>query len=380
MKTKLLKHNTLFIGLLLLNGCVQDQEFTLMNLDDLQDKISIEPDSSDVPEYIGYNTVTDSYSIPGVENASCDPLTGNENSSLGANNKGITGNIRLLNEKGLSNCGARKNLYSYLDEEISYKLSDFIIFMGNINVPERPFDEGFESIDRSIIEINGERLVEWFNVNLDSKMSVSSDELAGEYELAILSDDGSILTLTNEDGQEVKYIDSPQVHAPKFLCGDDEGKQHFIDFSKGKTYKMKLNYFQGPRWHIALQMYWRKKTPDHKKKSSLCGQTIWKQNINRVTDDGWQIVPPEVFNMPENGLNICANERDHLNELYLSNKPETDGFSIKIKVNGIDFPTDYSIIEEIDESNNVKYKIKLENPILLVQDVKVEIIYFTFIE
>lgn len=127
-------------------------------------------------------------------------------------------------------------------------------------------------------------------------------------------------------------------------------------------------------------MYWRKKTPDHKKKSSLCGQTIWKQNINRVTDDGWQIVPPEVFNMPENGLNICANERDHLNELYLSNKPETDGFSIKIKVNGIDFPTDYSIIEEIDESNNVKYKIKLENPILLVQDVKVEIIYFTFIE
>lgn len=321
-------------------------------------------------------------------NTICDPLGGDD--GFVDSTKGLVGNIRLLNDS--SNLSIRHRLSGYLDEALSHQVADSTIFMSNVNVPQRSFDEGFSSEEGDTLQVNGETLIEYFNVNLDSIIKIESNSqypsgaavIPGEYEIAVISDDGSKL-LINESGTvagQVPYLHADDAQAPRMVCGaqDSEGKPTYLNFAEGKSFKMTLNYFQGQRHGIALQMFWRKKGTGSSY-SAHCGSLVYPADLQtKMFDEGWSIIPPSVFNLPEQyDNNACINHIETITELEIQEDIEVKDkdFSVKIDFgnNGSVENYDGSIIVEEVDGADFKYKLKLSDSLDVDQDLKVIIEY-----
>jgi hypothetical protein len=79
------------------------------------------------------------------------------------------------------------------------------------------------------------------------KLKVPAD---GNYQFSTLSDDG---VQVNVDGRLI--IDNPNVHAPTIDCSP---QGQYVYLYKDQEVDLVVNYFQGPRFHIALQLLWRR--------------------------------------------------------------------------------------------------------------------------
>jgi hypothetical protein len=99
-----------------------------------------------------------------------------------------------------------------------------------LNVPARRFTDGFPGVSRR---------VEWFSIRYRGKLNVTS---AGTYKFRMISDDGSLLFI---DGRRV--IDNDGQHAPR----SSEGS---LKLDAG-LHDLFVNYYQGPRETIALQLF-----------------------------------------------------------------------------------------------------------------------------
>ena len=101
------------------------------------------------------------------------------------------------------------------------------IYTPYLCVPVRSFNEGFPGVtDR----------FEWFAIDYRGRFWVSQP---GEYRFSLASDDGSIL-----------YIDGRRV-----ISNDNEHpvveKQGAVNLKTG-VHRIRVSYFQGPRFHVAL--------------------------------------------------------------------------------------------------------------------------------
>lgn len=101
-----------------------------------------------------------------------------------------------------------------------------------LDVPKRDFRDGFPGIsDR----------MEWFAIRYKARFTVLDD---GKYRFRLRSDDGSILRI---DGREV--VDNDGAHPAKTRSGS-------IRLSRGE-HEIEVDYFQGPRYSVALQLWVR---------------------------------------------------------------------------------------------------------------------------
>jgi len=105
------------------------------------------------------------------------------------------------------------------------------IYTNTLDIPQRSFTDGFPGItDR----------FEWFAIKYTGTFDINKE---GEYAFRLVSDDGSRLIIDNN-----KII-------------DNDG-QHSVSSASGKAYltrgshSIEVDYFQGPRYDIALQLYW----------------------------------------------------------------------------------------------------------------------------
>jgi hypothetical protein len=97
-----------------------------------------------------------------------------------------------------------------------------------INVPNRSFEEGFPGItDR----------YEWFGIIYEGTITAP---VGGLYEFQTTSDDGSVVTIGG-----TKVVNNDGTHASKTVTGT-------IVLEKGQKYSIKIEYFQGPRYHICM--------------------------------------------------------------------------------------------------------------------------------
>jgi hypothetical protein len=127
---------------------------------------------------------------------------------------GLCGNVYLINE--------------------GYALPNFeklkpvgALYTTALNIPQRDFEEGFPGItDR----------FEWFAIDYTGRFWI---EKPGPYRFSLTSDDGSRLYI---DGEVV--INNDGLHAPLTAEG-------LVTLSEG-LHRIRLSYFQGPRFHIAL--------------------------------------------------------------------------------------------------------------------------------
>lgn len=123
-----------------------------------------------------------------------------------------------------------------------------------LKVTARRFEAGFPGL-----KAGGDKLLEWFAIRFEGALMVPRD---GEYTFRVVSDDGAKLYL---DGALV--LDNDGVHAPR---GKDSAP---LRLAAGR-HDLVVEYFQGPRYQIALELQW--KQPAQKKFDTI-GKKFFKR-------------------------------------------------------------------------------------------------------
>ncbi len=151
---------------------------------------------------------------------------------------------------GLAGCGAEPENFGtpeviddsltgqlYLLPENTSSLPDFTqlapvgtIYTTSLDIAPRDFDEGFPEVSDRF---------EWFGLKYEGVLRI---ETAGTYTFGLNSDDGSRLYIGS-----TRVVDNDFQHNQILKRGD-------IYLEAGE-YPLRLEYFQGPRYEIALQLF-----------------------------------------------------------------------------------------------------------------------------
>jgi hypothetical protein len=125
----------------------------------------------------------------------------------------------------------------YFIPQDTQKLPDFStikptasFYTQQINVAPRSFTDGFPGVDNRF---------EWFGVEYYNSLTVATE---ADYWFRIVSDDGSKFYI-----DDTLIIDDDGIHPPT----EKKGAAHLI----AGAHTMRLDYFQGPRDQIAVQLF-----------------------------------------------------------------------------------------------------------------------------
>ncbi|MDX9732382.1 MAG: hypothetical protein RBT63_11475 [Bdellovibrionales bacterium] len=128
------------------------------------------------------------------------------------------------------------------------KKSDRDLFFTHLNVPTRMFDLGFSNEAGDTVKSdNGETLIEYFALRFKSILRLAPDQKPGLYEFALLSDDGAVLKIRDEDGVYRANVDNDGDHETRLGCGGSP-----IALNADTELPVVIDYYQGPRYHISL--------------------------------------------------------------------------------------------------------------------------------
>lgn len=104
------------------------------------------------------------------------------------------------------------------------------IYTDSIDIAPRSFVEGFPGVtDR----------IEWFGIVYTGKFGIT---IPGNYKFKLVSDDGSKLWIDNK-----QVLNNDGIHPPTDV-------EESVQLSSG-THTIRVEYFQGPRDEIALQLF-----------------------------------------------------------------------------------------------------------------------------
>jgi len=227
-----------------------------------------------------------------------------------------------------SNAGLKAELFYLLPSQPRYtkvgdmiangKKSDRSLFFQSLNVPTRSFTNGFvNDLGEAMKDDAGQTLIEYFALRFKSVIRLAPDQEEGLYEFAVLSDDGSILRFRGDDGVWKANIDNDGEHPTRMGCASEP-----LLFKRDTERLMEMEYYQGPRRHIANILMMRKAPADLAKDPS-CGHASnedWfdydhngtafpstpKQYYNDLLKRGWKPLARENFSLPQEALfNPC---------------------------------------------------------------------------
>jgi len=190
-----------------------------------------------------------------------------------------------------------------------YKSTDYVqfaqkadqkIFLSDMNVPTRVFTEGFDNANGSVLKTDsGENLIEYFGLRMKTNLILNTTDLDGDYELALLSDDGTTLTLKSEVDEIL--IDNDGDHPTRMGCA-----ARTIRMRQNVMVPVEVTYYQGPRYHIANVLMWRKISGDAGQ-DPLCGHSGNNlfynpdnhseplQAVKDLESRGWKVLTPDNF-------------------------------------------------------------------------------------
>jgi hypothetical protein len=114
-----------------------------------------------------------------------------------------------------------------------------MIMMANLDIPTRAFTAGIPGVYqvRNGVE---EKLIEYFGMYCTAYIDIAA---AGKYIFKLSADDGALLYL-----DDAVVINNDGVHATQSKSSSS------LNLTKGR-HKIAVKYFQGPRYHIALQLF-----------------------------------------------------------------------------------------------------------------------------
>lgn len=129
------------------------------------------------------------------------------------------------------------------------------LFFSSLNVPTRAFSIGFPTETGTAVQDDaGNTLNEDFALSFSSVLKLAAQDQEGEYELALLSDDGANMYVRDANGVYQKVVDNDGTHPTRLGCGSR------VQMTRETELVVKLDYYQGPRYHISMIPMWRKVT------------------------------------------------------------------------------------------------------------------------
>lgn len=235
--------------------------------------------------------------------AVCDPFGGSSGSSGGP---GIIGNIYSV-----KNDTSLRTSADYISKGT---MINAYLFLSQLFVPTRPFSEGFVTTDgTSLKDSDGKTLVEYFGLDLQSLIQLDDSDAPGDYQFALLSDDGATFYLADKDGNLSPIVKNEGDHPTRLGCSNIA-----VPMTKGNKIPMRLTYYQGPRYHISLTLLWRP-YPKTQVTDPYCGKASNDFYFDSTTTPsaekaykdllarGWKPLKPTNFVLPDSlGNNKCT--------------------------------------------------------------------------
>lgn len=118
------------------------------------------------------------------------------------------------------------------------------IVVSNLDIPERKFDSGFPS---------AAELIEWFAIRFEGRLNILNNDGRGNvHQFALVADDGSRLFIDDQ-----LIIDHDKLQRSVDGNGKEILKEGGMALAPG-SHKIVVEYFQGPRYHIALRLLWKR--------------------------------------------------------------------------------------------------------------------------
>lgn len=186
------------------------------------------------------------------------------------------------------------------------KKSDRNLFFSALNVPTRMFDVGFAAETGDMVRADdNSSLIEYFALKFTSILRLAPAQSEGLYEFAVLADDGAILKFRDSDGVYRANVDNDGDHPTRLACGGSP-----LAMTRTSETPMSLEYYQGPRYHIALVVLMREykanRADNVNGKDPACGVTgneTWydpstsapKQSYKDLLARGWKPVSKDNF-------------------------------------------------------------------------------------
>ena len=151
------------------------------------------------------------------------------------------------------------------------KKSERNLFFSQLNVPTRMFNMGFANETGDTVKSDaGDTLIEDFALRFKSILRLAPQQKAAMYEFAILSDDGSVMNFRDSDGVYRPNVNNDGEHPTRLACGGSP-----VAMDAETEIPMSLEYYQGPRYHIALVVLMREykadRTDNKNGKDPACG-------------------------------------------------------------------------------------------------------------
>ncbi|UYL09143.1 hypothetical protein B9G69_000955 [Bdellovibrio sp. SKB1291214] len=202
------------------------------------------------------------------------------------------------------------SLAKYFSEGVD---AGVILYMSKIFVPVRTFSNGFPTTDGDLVKKKaadgGANLVEWFALRLGTIMKLGATDSAGYYQFALISDDGSKLYIAPKaGGTYATVIDNDNAHSATMKCSTSA-----IYMDANSRMPARLEYFQGPRYHIAVTLMYKKVSSASPAVASPCGLVdsnfygtidntsgdYTGSKYQQALDDGWKPMGTENFLLDE---------------------------------------------------------------------------------
>ncbi len=244
------------------------------------------------------------------ERTVCDPFEAGSS----ARDRGLVGHLLFLKDD--------QPRYTHVDDYIEngHPIQSTVYF-DRLYIPTRAFDLGFYTQDGTLVlNQNDEPIYEYFALRLESQLMLAENEEPGWYQMAVLSDDGSKIVERLPDGSEEVIVDNGEQTSTRMGCA-----VRSIYMDKDTKKDIVLTYFQGPRYHIALNVLWRKMPegvdPNSPAGDIECGQAGNARFFDstqvpseptvryyELLERGWKPLANENFLFPEQASNPCAAE------------------------------------------------------------------------
>lgn len=193
----------------------------------------------------GSLAILDTPSDVDAEHAVCDPFANSAHPGAGLNH-GVAASLRYI-PTGVTPYN------NVLDNWNHGTPLDATIFFGQLNVPTRKFDLGFYTEGGELlVNAEGNKLYEYFSLRFDSVIQLGETDEEGDYQFALLADDGAVMRIDRGNGWEV-WVNNDGTHPTKLM-----GSSQRLNLRRGQRVPIRVDYYQGPRYHIALSLLWRK--------------------------------------------------------------------------------------------------------------------------
>jgi hypothetical protein len=240
-----------------------------------------------------------------AKNIICDPFViGADTACKG----GLIGEIYYLNssqQAAFQALGTKTVDYFYSNGTIV----NAILNLNQLFVTTRSFSSGFPTNGgQLIVDNSGNVLTDYFAFKLKTvlKLDTASDQ-AGWYQLATLSDDGTVISITPSPGASSQVlINNDGDHSTRMGCSSGA-----IYLDANSRIAMEIKYYQGPRTEIALTMMWKKVSAANSAPDSMCGVAgsnsffgpspytdMTGSGFGTLINRGWKVIAPANFIAP----------------------------------------------------------------------------------